>query len=343
MNVRPVLNAMKELISTSPAAAGDDAGATSGLTQRLQANLNSYRDLLQKSDPQKYRDLQNRILHFKDAYHLTNHDPSMANHTQDAVMPQQQARDTYMEFIPEALSLLLVLDEILCVLHEEDMMLERSANLAAQSSNKAVPRAPKSLLSISDHKTVTGLAQFVVSLGVFPYLSSPLDTLLKMRLSHAKMVEKCSDERVSSDEKMRYLYKMCCVLVHCFGNPVLGPNLLSQHLSDVLVAFLQICYAPREASLTSPKKRTDLNGRSLVELQHHSTPGDVRIKESGADLVTASSLNVCEREWCMDALQRLLSRTYQPLVVRELLAIQQISSIQGPASRGTSLVYACNC
>ncbi len=345
MDVRPVLNAMKELISTSPSATGDGSGPTSGLSQRLQANLRSYRDLLQKSDP-KYRDLQSRIHHFKDAYHLS--DPPIVDHTQNMT---PQAHDTYTEFVTEGLSLLLVLDAILCALHEEDVIAERSgANQAALSSssgsgssNKAAPRAPKSLLSISDQKTVTGLTQFIVSLGMFPYLTPPLDALLKLRLSHAKLVKKCSSEKISSDGKTRYLYKVCCVLVQCFGNPVLGTNLLSQHISDALVALLQICYAPRDEGSLSPRKTTDLNGHSQVELQHDSTPGDVKIKggetDAPVDAMTAS-LNVCEREWCMEALQRLLNKTYQPLVVRELLAIQRISSIQDP-SGGTYRYMSC--
>lgn len=337
MNVRHVLNAMKELISASPAATGGETGATSGLTQCLRANLKSYRDLLQISDS-KYGDLQSRILHFKNAYHLT--DPSMVECAPPDTTPQ--AHDTYVEFIPEGLSLLLVLDEILCALHEEDVMSERSANQEAVSSsssgsrNKATPRAPKSLLSISDQKTVTVLAQFIVSLGVFPYLRPPLDALLKMRLSHAKMVEKCGSKEISSDKRTRYLYKMCCVLVQCFGNPVLGPKLLSQHISDVLVALLQICYAPRKGSL-STREREERNGHSqVVELR---TPGDVKSKEREVEsLESHSSLNVCEREWCMEALQRLLSSTYQPLVVRELLAIQQISCTRGPVSTGMTTV-----
>ena len=49
MDVRTVLTAVKKLISTSPAAAGGhEAGATSGLTQSLQANLRSYRALMQR-------------------------------------------------------------------------------------------------------------------------------------------------------------------------------------------------------------------------------------------------------------------------------------------------------
>lgn len=346
MSVRPVLNAMKELISTSPATTGDDTGAISRLTQCLQANLKSYRDLLQKLDP-KYHDLlRTQILHFKDAYHLT--DPSMVDHTQDT---KPQAHDTYLEFIPEGLSLLLVLDKILCSLHDEDVM-ERSANYNVGSSgSKAAPQAPKSLLSISDQKIVTNLAQFIVSLGIFPYLSPPLDALLKMRLSHAKLVEKYSSEKtISSEMKTRYLYRMCCVFMQCFGNPVFGPNLLSQHLSDVLVALLQICYAPHESSVVSTRKRSETNGHSQIEMQQcGSTPGDVRVQEGQAgslvDKSTTSSelLNVCEREWCMEALHRLLNKTYQPLVVRELLAIQQISSIHGPTSRGKHLICVNVC
>ena len=346
MDVRPVLNAMKELISTSSSAAGDGSGTTSGLSQCLQANLRSYRDLLQKSDP-KYRELQSRIHHFKDAYHLTDPSMMMVDCTQDMT---PQTHNTYTEFVPEGLSLLLVLDEILCTLHEEDVISERSqaalcSSSSANSKSKGAPWAPKSLLSVSDQKTVTGLAQFIVSLGLFPYLTPPLDALLKLRLSHAKLVEKCSSERVSSDEKTRHLYKMCCVLVQCFGNPVLGPNLLSQHISDVLVALLQICHAPPDEGSLSSKKRTDANRHGLVELQRHSTPGDVKINDSEGEMDSSAvdsmtaSLNVCEREWCMEALQRLLSKTYQPLVVRELLAIQRISSIQDP-SRGT---YTISC
>ena len=331
MSVRSILNAMKELISTSRAAVGDDAGTTSGLTQCLQANLRSYRELLRKADT-NYCNLQTRIFHFKNAYHLE--DLTTVDHTQNT---NPQAYDTYREFIPESLSLLLVLDEILCSLHEEDTK-ERSATQAAVGSgNKVAPRAPKSLLSISDQKMVTGLMQFIVSLGIFPYLSPPLDVLLRMRLSHAKMVEKCSNKEISSDEKACYLYKTCCILVQCFRNSVLGPNLLSQHLSDVLVALLQICYAPHEGSL-SARRGTDSSNHNQTKMQQHCTPGDVNVNGSESDSSkesrTVASLSVSEREWCMEALHKLLNKTYQPLVVRELLAIQQISSIQGPASGG---------
>jgi hypothetical protein len=123
---------------------------------------------------------------------------------------------------------------------------------------------------------------------------------------------------------------------------VLGPNLLAQHISDALVALLQICYAPHDEGSLSPRKRTDLNGHSQVELQHDSTPGDVKIIEGVTDAPVESmtvSLNVCEREWCVEALQRLLSKTYQPLIVRELLAIQRISSIQDPSGGTYMYMY----
>ena len=334
MSLRSVLNAMKELVSTSTAPAGDDAESTSRLTQCLRANLKSYRELLQKADP-NYRKLQSRVLHFKDEYHL-NHSV-IADQTLDG---QLQAHDTYREFVPEGLSLLLVLDEILLSLHKEDASQERSAAQTAygSSSGAVPPRAPKSLLSISDQKSVTSLAQFVVSLGIFPCLMAPLDSLLKIRLNHAKMVEKYNDKMVSSDERARYLYEVCRVLVQCFGNPVLGPSLLSRHISDVLVALLQICYSPREGSHNKTEKRDSSNRGETEVLRQHNTPGDVKIKrietDSSDDSRTASSLSFCEREWCVNALQRLLNNTYQPLVVRELLAVQQISSMQGPTTRG---------
>ena len=322
MNVETVLAAIRELISTSSTAGGDGGGATSGLTQRLQANLSSYQELIHSDT--KYQDVRCRVLHYKDAYQLTT--TTGCTHLSLSATPPQTPQDTYIEFIPESLSLLLVLNEVLCTLHEEDKRLPVSQ--AAGGGRAVAPQAPKSLLSISDQKTVQTLAQFIVSLGIFPYLIPPLDVLLRMRLSHAKMVDKC-EETISSEEKATHLYKSCRVIVKCFENPVLGPTFISQHLSDVLVTLLQICYSPQAQSEATEKKKIDSSDRAEVE--RHSSPGDVTVRESEKDKKSVKEtkstfIGVSEREWCEDALHKLLNKTYQPLVVRELLAIQKISS-----------------
>ena len=329
MNVETVLAAIRELISTSSTAGGDGGGATSGLTQRLQANLSSYQELIQNDT--RYHDVCCKVLHYKDAYLLTTN-TGCTDLSLSAKVPQTP-QDTYLQFIPESLSLLLVLDEVLCTLHEED---KRLAVFQAAGGRAVAPQAPKSLLSISDQKTVQTLAQFIVSLGIFPYLIPPLDVLLRMRLSHAKMVDMC-EETISSEEKATHLYKSCRVIVKCFENPVLGPTFISQHLSDVLVALLQICYSPQAQSEATENKNIDSSDRAEVE--RHSSPGDVTVRESEKDKTsvkdtTSTFIGVSEREWCVDALHKLLNKTYQPLVVRELLAIQKISSFGSSKTRG---------
>ena len=299
VHVATILAAVKELISTSSTAGGNQSTRTSGLSRSLQTNLKSYREWINK-DAINCLNLRSRVLHFKDTYKMGSDD--CADHSRS--MKLSGTHSTYLEFVPEGLSLLLVLNETLHTLHEED---KRSP---APEERGVQPLAPKSLLSISDQKAVHSLVQFVVSLGVFPYLIPPLDGLLLMRLGHAKMVEKCS-KATSSDERAQNLYKSCRVLVQCFENPVLGPNLISQHLSDVLVALLQICYAPREGSVEKTDSRPE---------------------------------SVSEREWCTSALHKLLSKTYQPLVVRELLAIQRISSVRvTPTAKGRDSIYNNYC
>ena len=321
MAVKVILTAIKKLIS--PAVGGHEAETTSGLTQSLQANLRSYRDLMQRDTV--YQDLATKVLHYKDAYQLTD------EHADQSFGADLPAQEVYLEFVPEGLSLMLVLDETLCTLHEED---KRSTAPSAAAVHRA-PQAPKSLLSVSDQKTVQSLVQFIVSLGIFPYLSPLLDSLLRVRLSHAKMVEKCTEEEMSRDERDHYLYKSCRVLVRCFENPVLGPNLISQHFSDVLAALVQTCYAPRGSS-QSTRRRGDSTEHARTKQQ--CSPGDIKVKDSEAEPSLEREtvfISLSEREWCTDALRKLLNKTYQPLVVRELLILQKMASAGHPTARGT--------
>ena len=142
------------------------------------------------------------------------------------------------------------------------------------------------------------------------------------------MVEKCNAAATTVDEKAHRLYNSCHVLVQCFENPILGPNLISQHLADVLVALLQICYAPREG----PFEKIDSS--SDTQVQQRSRPASVTVQE-GSEEDKAPYLSVTEKKWCVSTLHKLLNKTYQPLVVRELLAIQRMAAIGSvPATRG---------
>ena len=127
------------------------------------------------------------------------------------------------------------------------------------------------------------------------------------------------------------------VLVRCFENPVLGPNLISQHFSDVLAALVQTCYAPRGSS-QSTRRRGDSTEHARTKQQ--CSPGDIKVKDSEAEPSLEREtvfISLSEREWCTDALRKLLNKTYQPLVVRELLILQKMASAGHPTARGCLL------
>ena len=127
-----ILAAVKELISASSTAGGNQGTKTSGLTQSLQTNLESYGEWINK-DAINCSNLRSRVLHFNK---LGSDD--YADHSRS--MKLSGAHSTYLEFVPEGLSLLLVLNETLHTLHEED---KRSP---APEKRGVRPQAPKSLL-----------------------------------------------------------------------------------------------------------------------------------------------------------------------------------------------------
>ena len=185
----------------------------------------------------------------------------------------------YCRFSMRALPLLCLLDEALNIAHAQDLT---TAGKFKEESSKGAPPAPKALLSPAEEKSINTLLQCVVALGVFPHLLPGADSQLKMRLGPmASQIHKSSD---SVSVRICYLYHHTRTLARMFATPVIGPSVLSRHLSTVLVALLQICYGPLETPQTS------------------QTEGYV--------------------QQCRGELSALLRRHHQPLVVQALLGLQ---------------------
>lgn len=168
----------------------------------------------------------------------------------------------YLEFVKEGLCLLSVLDVSLRLLDKKD---EEELRRAGTSHPPAAPRA---LISVSDFNSVHSLVQFVVSLGLFPYLLPAVDTSLRLRLPQVKAVEKAN--QMSTRQRSFFLYHCVRVLVGIFENPVLGPSVLSQHYPDVLAALIQICRAP---------SNTDTGSQSSVPSLTQSKENDCQVRE----------------------------------------------------------------
>ena len=285
MEVRRIFEAIKALVST-PSGTGGLKFEEQSLKDRLEVNVTSYRTLLK--DP-KYDKLS--VL-------LDTRKSAVVGVT--LCLKDHPNLDLYNTFTTEALALLAILDDELRTLHAEDLKTE-----AATASVKPhyAPPAAKALLSISDSKVLCSLLEFVVSLGLYPYLLPGVDALLKARLKHAQYITKATDLPGSDAE--RVLHNSLAVLLECYDNQIIGPAAITRHLSDILAALLQVCYAPNrmtdagqandKKSITSP---ADIGWRDRKPVKGH----------------------------CFEMLEKLVKGTYQPLLVQELLALQSIPS-----------------
>lgn len=269
MELRTLFEAIKRLIST-PGAVDGCLDPGKALTEQLKSNIAGYRDFLSLS---RCIELSRRLEYHR-SFGGEGH-----------VFPKENEEDptlaTYNEFTTEALALVHVLDTLLCTLHEEDKATSNKTRPGEQ------PSPPSVLLSISENKTLRGMFEFVVALGIYPYLLPGVDTSVRLKFNRAESVSKAF--HLSSASKNALLYLSCSGIAKCFKNEVIGASLLARHLSDVLIAMIQACYSLK------PK------------------PEDEKEK-------------IPTRENCRQLLQNVLKETHQPLVVRELLVLQGMPS-----------------
>ncbi len=312
MELSAITTAARTLVSVDTAAQHEGS-----LPERLRKNLDSYHALLEEP---LYGKLSRELALLKG---------KMVIHVEERAL---EARDIYWQFASAGLCLLHVLDSTLKCLQEE----EPSPPLSSKRSTCPVaPAAPKSILSIADQKVVGVLVQFIVSLGVYPYLLPGVDTLMKLRMANAASVPKAVS--LANGSKAWHLSTCCGVLLGCFENPILAPVLMSQYLADTLAALLQVCYGPSDPE--DQQHNPELEGDSIGECL--LTPADIASRERHLSRPSGYTITAAERDECMEGLQRLLHRVYQPLVIRELLTLQGMSGrggggqkLQGKASGG---------
>lgn len=350
-----VFVAIKQLISTSVETAEQELSkatdasvlTSSPLVRCLQSNLTSYYNIFTDT---RYKELSTHLDQYRNQL-FNGSRPVGEDSTISTSFP------VYLEFVREGLCLLLLLD---VTLHTLD---KRDEEERIHSSSIHPPPAPRALISISDIKSVHSLVQFMVSLGIYPYLLPAVDGSLHLRLSHAKSVEKVN--QLSNSQRSFLLFNCTKVLSSIFENPVIGPTVLSQHFPDVLAALIQICYAPSANMQSQTSRSTDatrkhgmdkcllneqethgqsiqmaarslsspgeIGGQSSPTLYHQSSFKDVSStisSPSSSSPVLLGEITLTQRDWCMETLQKLLRHTYQPLVIRELLTLQSLSSRQ---------------
>ncbi|XP_069612863.1 transport and Golgi organization protein 6 homolog isoform X3 [Ranitomeya imitator] len=198
----------------------------------------------------------------------------------------QSQADPSWKFTSQALLLLLCLKET---------MIELAKSFQPSKPNLRTPEAAPPLspdtLSIAQQRTVQSALQFVVSMGMCPYLLPGIGLPLQHRSEFGALV--CS--MVSCDlphVRTRRLYITCMCLLEVSRHSCLGNLFFTQHLGDLMAGLCQLGYCP--------------------------TKGNA---DEGAE-ESSKILTACERGQCKEAFRRLMDQLYQPLVIRELLILQ---------------------
>ncbi|XP_053255851.1 transport and Golgi organization protein 6 homolog isoform X3 [Podarcis raffonei] len=158
---------------------------------------------------------------------------------------------------------------------------------------EAAPPLSPDTLSIAQEKTVQVALQFVVTLGICPYLFPGVGLPLRSRTEFSALVQEVASPRCISSATRR-LFVTCTLLMEVADHTSLSRLILTRHLGDLLAGLCQLGFCPA--------RRKD---------EEEAKPSEEQM-----------GLTEEERSSCREALQGLLNRVYQPLVVRELLLLQ---------------------
>ncbi|XP_037671717.1 transport and Golgi organization protein 6 homolog [Choloepus didactylus] len=260
-----ILEALKLLLS--PGGSGSSSLQITKhdiLLATLKANLSALEDKFLK-DP-----------HWKKLKLLRDEIASKAEWPQNSV-------DVTWSFTSQTLLLLLCLKETMICL---------AADFSPSKPNPRTPEVAPALspdtLSISQQKTVQSALQFVVTLGVCPYLIPGVGVPLRYRTEFGAVVQDvvCLD---AAPDATRRLYTSCKVLLNIAQNTSLGSLIFCRHFGDIAAGLCQLGFCPTKRKPLKPMEEV---------------------------------LNEEERTLSRQALKDILDQVYQPLAVRELLILQ---------------------
>ncbi|KAM3609903.1 uncharacterized protein V6R79_022209 [Siganus canaliculatus] len=209
--------------------------------------------------------------------------------------------DATWSFVQECLLLLLALARHLSV-ELELFKKTPTPSAAKQRTPEMAPPLPPDVLSVSQQKSLGAALQFVVTLGLCPYLAPGVGVPLARRSAFGAVVEKlvCS---VSAATAGRRLLSTTKVLLELAELSSLATLVFTRHLGDVMAALCQLGYQPQ------------------------------RSEEEGK----LPTLSADECRTCKEALRKLLGKVYQPIVIKELLILQGGTKQSGAAGSSGGL------
>lgn len=161
--------------------------------------------------------------------------------------------DNTWGFVQECLLLLLALAQHLCVELEQFQQTPAPSAAKQQSPEMAPPLSPD-VLSVSQQQTLGAALQFVVSLGLCPYLAPGVGVPLARRSAFGTMVENlvCQGSKPAAG---RRLFTTTSVLLQFAELSSLATLLFTRHLGDVMAALCQLGYLSQRTERCSTEEK----------------------------------------------------------------------------------------
>lgn len=207
------------------------------------------------------------------------------------------------------------------------------------------PPLPPDVLSVTQQKMLGTALQFVVSLGLCPYLAPGVGVALGHRSAFAAMVEKlvCNGAVTAVGCRLLTTTKVLLQLTELSS---LATLVFTRHLGDVMAALCQLGYQPHQEDRSGTKERKVTyqcfwwsysqsacykGQEALNKFLLQQFCESVVFVENYFDLCKnrhllifffLQDLSAEERQTCREALESLVGKVYQPIVIKELLILQ---------------------
>ena len=212
--------------------------------------------------------------------------------------PISCSSDVIWEFVIICLKTLLSLTQCIQGAEDEECCKQK------QNNDVHLPN----IIGVQDQETICSLLELVMSFGIFPNLlpgvGRPIkSTNFEIQLSKSKM-------------HPRKLLLIIYVLVLMMKNKILHSLILSKSSNDIIASLIQLRYCPMKCC--------------DVTVTSHCCC--VRETSEFKGCINCSSICQHEKKWCEIELDYMLTRTYQPFIIKELLILQRCSLINKKSS-----------
>lgn len=149
--------------------------------------------------------------------------------------------DLTWSFVQECLILLL------CLARHLNRLLEafhQNPTAPNPATPEAAPPLPPDVLSVAQQKTLGTVLQFVVTLGLCPYLAPGVGVPLALRSAFGAAVEGAVRHDVAPAGERRLLITTN-VLLEVSALSSLATPVFTRHLGDIMAALCQLAYRPQ--------------------------------------------------------------------------------------------------